>query len=174
MYKPQIKDKHSLVDLATYGSKSRRKIHSEVLIGEHPYPPIFKEGDILDANATFNLIQDTYDQEKINDALSKFVDKQEAELHELEERVYKNQETTNEALEEMDEKLTEGLEVVAECKEKVDQLDEKVDQLEEKHDQDIATVEQHITEAKNEVIEYYSIPNRYAYDGLEENLFVIR
>ena len=167
MYKPQIKDKHSLVDLATYGSKSRRKIHSEVLIGEHPYPPKFKEGDILDANATFNLIQDTYDQEKINDALSKFVDKQEAELNELEERVYKNQEATNEALEEMDEKLTEGLEVVAECKEKVDQLDEKVDQLEEEVDEKIA-------DAKEEVIEYYSIPNRYAYDGLEENLFIIR
>lgn len=167
MYKPQIKDKHSLVDLATYGSKSRRNIHSEVLIGEHPYPPIFKEGDILDANATFNLIQDTYDQEKINDALSRFIDKQEAELHKLEERVYKNQEITNKALEETDEKLIEGLEVVAECKEKVDQLDEKVDQLEEEVDEKIA-------DAKEEVIEYYSIPNRYAYDGLEENLFIIR
>lgn len=174
MYKPQIKDKHSLVDLATYGSKSRRKIHSEVLIGEHPYPPIFKEGDILDANATFNLIQDTYDQEKINDALSKFVDKHEAEFHELEERVYKNQEIMNEALEEMGEKIDDALETVAECEEKVDQLDEKVDRLEEKHEQDIATVEEHITEAKNQVIEYYSIPNRYVYDGPEENLFVIR
>lgn len=86
--KPQIKERHSLVDLATYGTKSRKKIHSEVLIGNHPYNPIFKEGDILDANATFNLIQDTYDQEKVNKILHDFMQEEEDHLDELEKRVY--------------------------------------------------------------------------------------
>lgn len=74
MYKLRIKDKHSLVDLATYGTKARKKVHSEVLIGEKTCQPAFKEGDILDANATFNLIQDTYGQNTV----TKYIEKQEA------------------------------------------------------------------------------------------------
>lgn len=82
MYKSYIKDKHSLVDLARYGSKSRRSVHSDVLIGEHPPFPIFKEGDILDANATYNLVQCTYDQGKVYKALSAKIDSVESEMTE--------------------------------------------------------------------------------------------
>lgn len=74
MYKLRIKDKHSLVDLATYGTRARKRIHSDVLIGTEQDPKMFKEGDILDANATFNLIQDTCGQNTI----SKYVEKQDA------------------------------------------------------------------------------------------------
>lgn len=82
MYKSYIKDKHSLVDLARYGSKSRKSVHSDVLIGEHPPFPIFKEGDILDANATYNLVQCTYDQGKVYKALSAKIDSVESEMTE--------------------------------------------------------------------------------------------
>lgn len=82
MYKSYIKDKHSLVDLARYGSKSRRSVHSDVLIGDHPPFPIFKEGDILDANATYNLIQCAYDQGKVYKALSAKIDSVESEMTE--------------------------------------------------------------------------------------------
>ena len=74
MYKLRIKDKHSLVDLATYGTRARKKIHSEILIGDKACQSAFKEGDILDANATFNLIQDTYGQNTV----TKYIEKQEA------------------------------------------------------------------------------------------------
>lgn len=66
MYNPRLKSKESLVDMSTYGTDSRKRMHSTVLIGDHcEYHPMFKEGDILDANATLNLIQDTYDQNKV-------------------------------------------------------------------------------------------------------------
>ena len=58
-----IKDKHSLVDLAKFGTRARKLMHPDVLIGA--YPPgcaIFKEGDILDANATATLAHDIYEQ----------------------------------------------------------------------------------------------------------------
>ena len=60
MYNPRLKDKHALVDLARYGTEARKSIHPDVLIGEHCVKcPPFREGDILDANATVNLIGDT-------------------------------------------------------------------------------------------------------------------
>ena len=101
--------------------------------------------DILDANATFNLIQDTCGQNTI----SKYVEKQDAQINKLTKTVYDGQERVNE-------------------------LDKKVDELEEKHEQDIATVEQHIQQTKDEVIDYFSIRNRFVYDGPEENLMIIR
>lgn len=57
MNKLGIKNKHSLRDLAHYGTESRKDMHPDVLIGDHPTNvPFFREGDILDANATLNLI----------------------------------------------------------------------------------------------------------------------
>lgn len=62
MYNPRLKDKKALVDLARYGTEARKSIHPDVLIGEHCVKcPPFREGDILDANATVNLIGDTLD-----------------------------------------------------------------------------------------------------------------
>ena len=58
-FKIGIKDRHPLIDFAYYGSKARRHAHPDVLIGEHCAHPLFKEGDILDANAIFNLIKCT-------------------------------------------------------------------------------------------------------------------
>lgn len=82
MYKAYIKDKHSLVDLARYGSKSRRSVHSDILIGEHPPFPMFKEGDILDANATLNLVNCAYDQGKVYKSLSAKIDSVKEEVTE--------------------------------------------------------------------------------------------
>ena len=74
---PQIIDRHPLIDLTNYGSRSRRKIHSDVLIGWHPSFPIFKEGDILDGNAVFNLIQAFNDQGGISEDISKQIQESE-------------------------------------------------------------------------------------------------
>lgn len=54
-----IKGKHPLRDLAHFGTDARRHAHPDVLIGNYPpNRPLFREGDILDANATLNLILD--------------------------------------------------------------------------------------------------------------------
>ena len=72
MYNPRLKDKHSLVDLSRYGTESRKSVHPDVLIGDYPREcPAFKEGDILDANATLNLIQDTYCCGKVFEVFSR-------------------------------------------------------------------------------------------------------
>lgn len=52
-----IKKKQALKDLAQFGTSARRDMHPNVLIGNYPPShPVFKEGDILDANATLNLV----------------------------------------------------------------------------------------------------------------------
>lgn len=71
MYNPQVKEKHNLIDLAKYGTESRKSIHSDVLIGTHPDKPLFREGDILDGNATLNLIQGAYNEGKVFEVFSK-------------------------------------------------------------------------------------------------------
>lgn len=71
MYNPQIKEKHTLINLAKYGTESRKNIHPDVLIGTHPNKPLFKEGDILDGNATLNLIQGAYNEGKVFEVFSK-------------------------------------------------------------------------------------------------------
>lgn len=55
--RPYIKETYPLIDFAYYGSKARRKMHPEVLIGSNRGCPTFKEGDILDGNAILNLIK---------------------------------------------------------------------------------------------------------------------
>lgn len=52
-----IKDKYPLIDFAKYGTKARLRMHPDLLIGSHPIcKQLFKEGDILDANAVYDLI----------------------------------------------------------------------------------------------------------------------
>ena len=55
-FKPCIKDKYALIDFAKHGTAARKYMHPDVLIGNHVDYPSFKEGDILDANATFDLV----------------------------------------------------------------------------------------------------------------------
>lgn len=53
----RFKDKHPLLDLVKYGTRARKLMRPEVLIGDHdPNCAMFKDGDILDANAVLNLI----------------------------------------------------------------------------------------------------------------------
>lgn len=80
-----------------------------MLIGVHPPCPLFKEGDILDANATFNLIQNAYDQSKVYKILSTRID-------------------------EVEEAVNDNFYAV---KEDVRQLNQSVVELERKHDRDI-------------------------------------
>ena len=64
--------KHKLVDLARYGTQARQDVRPNILIGRYNTEcPIFKEGDILDANATLNLITDTFDEGKVFEVFSK-------------------------------------------------------------------------------------------------------
>ena len=110
MYKSYIKDKHSLVDLARYGSKSRKNVHSDVLIGEHPPFPMFKEGDILDANATLNLVNCAYDQGIVYKTLS-------TRIKELEDQVTGNTNQHSSEIQQVSDK----------CKQDVEQLKEYID-----------------------------------------------
>ena len=116
MYNPQIKDKYSLIDLTRYGTKARKHVHSDVLIGVHPPYPLFKEGDILDANATFNLIQNAYDQSKVYKILSTRID-------------------------EVEEAVNDNFYAV---KEDVRQLNQSVVELERKHDRDIQDTKRYV------------------------------
>lgn len=116
MYNPQIKDKYSLIDLTRYGTKARKHVHSDVLIGVHPPYPLFKEGDILDANATFNLIQNAYDQSKVYKILSTRID-------------------------EVEEAVNDNFYAV---KEDVRQLNQSVVDLERKHDRDIQDTKRYV------------------------------
>lgn len=118
MYIPQIKDRYALVDLARYGTRARKHVHSDVLIGFHPPVSIFKPGDILDANATFNLIQSTYDQGKVYKTL-------QTNINELAQCVDNN---------------------VEELHSEQQQIKASVSNLEDKHDQDIQEMRQYVTQ----------------------------
>lgn len=83
MYNNYIKDKYALVDLARFGTKARKHIHPDVLIGAHCIPALFKEGDLLDANATLNLIQTAYDQDKIYKILSSRIAEFEEDVQDI-------------------------------------------------------------------------------------------
>lgn len=117
MYIPQIKEKHSLVDLARYGTRSRKNIHPDVLIGLHPCPPIFKEGDILDANAVLNLIK-SLDPSKNN------------QYEEIKTLVKRNKEQAEKAIKTV--------------LDREEQLENVVEELEQKHDQDIQDLKQYV------------------------------
>ena len=117
MYIPQIKEKHSLVDLARYGTRSRKNIHPDVLIGLHPCPPLFKEGDILDANAVLNLIK-SLDPSKNN------------QYEEIKTLVKRNKEQAERAIKDV--------------LDREEQLENVVGELEQKHDQDIQDLKQYV------------------------------
>lgn len=114
MYNPRLKDKKALVDLARYGTEARKSVHPDVLIGEYCVEcPPFKEGDILDANATVNLIGDTLNCCKVFQTFDE-------EGREIAERLDNLEHTQS-------ENYTE--------------LSDKVDSLTETHTQDITRLE---------------------------------
>lgn len=61
---------------------------------------MFKEGDILDANATFNLIQCAYDQDRVYKMLTE-------EIQKFEENVRETVGSINDGYEEMSQKYEE-------------------------------------------------------------------
>ena len=81
-----IKDKYPLIDFAKYGTKARLRMHPDLLIGSHPIcKQLFKEGDVLDANAVYNLILANNDalgvttfNRRLEDVENSLVDTQEA------------------------------------------------------------------------------------------------
>lgn len=117
MYIPQIKEKHSLVDLARYGTRSRKNIHPDVLVGVHPCPPVYKEGDLLDANAVLNLIK-SLDPSKNN------------QYEEIKTIVKRNKEQAERAIKDVSDRE--------------EQLENVVEELEQKHDQDIQDLKQYV------------------------------
>lgn len=177
MYIPQIKEKYSLVDLARFGTRARKHIHSDVLIGGHPPVPMFKEGDILDGNATFNLIQCAYDQDRVYKMVSQ-------EINEFETNVNNVVENINNGYEDMSQKVDNAVEYIRQSAEDlnnrhtsdVEQINTSLEQVtndinqcqsdlqetKAKHDQDIQEVYEYIEDNRTMVV----------YDGLEENLLV--
>lgn len=163
MYNPQIKNRYALVDLAKYGTKARKHVHSDVLIGDHPPYPIFKEGDLLDANATFNLIQDSYDQGRVYEILSSQIEELENQLKAVERQVSTDKRETQEAIDE----------IVRVHNQDIQNLSSEVQQ----NTWDITDCNDKITQLKNYVdreLDAFAISNRFVYDGREENLFVIK
>lgn len=159
MYIPQIKDKYSLVDLARYGTRARKHIHSDVLVGLHPAHPMFKEGDILDANATFNLIQCAYDQDRVYRMLSQKIEDFEADVTE-------KVDTINTEVGGFDERITNVEQKSQQALNNTVQLSSDLEQAIEKHDQDIQDVRQFVVQ------EIDRNTAKVVYDGLEENLLV--
>lgn len=53
-----IKDKFELADLVRAGSQARRYVRPRVMIADAT-DGVFAEGDMIDANATNNLVKDT-------------------------------------------------------------------------------------------------------------------
>lgn len=115
----QIKDKKKLVKLANYGTAERRNMRPKVLIGAGEEKP-FIEGDILDANATQNLIEDTYNKGRIFRSFSKEGKKIDKEIKELQEK-------TNENYEQLSSAIADNKE---DADQKIDQLSSKVDNIE--------------------------------------------
>ena len=65
---------------------------------------MFKEGDMLDANATFNLIQSAYDQDRVYKILSARIDDVEDAVNENFDTVKDDIETTQNSVVELEEK----------------------------------------------------------------------
>lgn len=114
-----IKDKKKLINLANYGTAERRQMRPRVLIGAGEEKP-FIEGDILDANATQNLIEDTYDKGRIFRSFSKEGKKIDKEIKELQEKTDENYEQLSSAIADNKE----------DADQKIDQLSSKVDNIE--------------------------------------------
>ena len=92
MYKPQIKEKFALTDLSRFGTRARKSVHPDVLIGDHPPFPMFREGDILDANGTLNLIGYMCDREGAYKELLQRLDSIDERIEEIEDVTAKVQE----------------------------------------------------------------------------------
>lgn len=66
MCNPNIKNRIPIIDLARFGTEARKEIRPNLLVGLYDAcDPAFKEGDILDANATLNLIKQLFNNESI-------------------------------------------------------------------------------------------------------------
>lgn len=163
MYIPQIKDKYSLVDLTRYGTKARKHVHSDVLIGGHPPVPMFKEGDILDGNATFNLIQCAYDQDRVYKMVSKEINEFETTTNENIDRIEKQ---THQSIEDLNNRHTSDVEQINTSLEQVtndiNQCQSDLQETKVKHDQDIHDVYEYVEDNRTMMV----------YDGLEENLLI--
>lgn len=82
----RIEEKHELVKLANYGSQIRNKIRPNLIIGNSRDREFIK-GDILDANAVHELIEDTYNKHRIYRSFSKEGKEIRKDIEELQEKI---------------------------------------------------------------------------------------
>ena len=134
-----IKNKFPLIDLARYGTLARKNIHPDLLIGNYPIGHNqFKEGDILDANAVWDLIlcnNDALGVTQMNDRLKAA----ERGLRETNEAVddaldqqrenTRNIESLTESSQDHTDRITSLEEGGAAASEAIDALEEAVDNL---------------------------------------------
>lgn len=166
MYIPQIKDKYSLVDLARYGTRARKHIHSDVLVGLHPAHPMFKEGDILDANATFNLIQCAYDQDRVYKILSRKIEDFEDTVNETVGQVKDTCEELSTKMDSYDADIQQAATTSQQAYNKAEEVSFDLQQTKQKHDRDIQETRQYIDD------EIHGLNIRTVYDDQRENLFI--
>lgn len=107
MYIPQIKEKHPLVDLARYGTRSRKNIHPEILVGVHSYPPTYKEGDLLDANAILDLLKNSNGQGKSYDEINNKIKRNKEQVENSLDQIRENETQITDAMDEISNKIKE-------------------------------------------------------------------
>ena len=111
MYIPQIKEKHPLVDLARYGTRSRKNIHPEILIGVHSYPPTYKEGDLLDANAILDLLKNSNDQEKSFENTQNTIKRNKEQVEKALDQIRENETQITDAIDEINNNIKDFVKV---------------------------------------------------------------
>ena len=150
MYIPQIKEKYSLVDLARYGTRSRKNIHPDVLVGDHPCPPVYKEGDLLDANAILNLFENTkLGRNKEYDTLEALVKRNKEQATDQFNNVLNKEEQLENTIADLEQKH-----------------DSDIEEIKEKQNQDIQEMKQYVAQKIDEATAIV------VYDEFDENLLV--
>lgn len=146
-----VKNKFPLIDLAKYGTLARKSIHPDLLIGNYPIGQNqFKEGDILDANAVWNLIvcnNDALGVTQMNDHLKAV----ERGLRETEEAVQDSleqvqQNTRN--IENLTEDSQDHSDRIQNLEESVSNINESIEDIQES----IATTNQAIEDANQAIV----------------------
>ena len=111
MYIPQIKEKHPLVDLARYGTRSRKNIHPEILIGVHSYPPTYKEGDLLDANAILDLLKNSNGQGKSFENTQNTIKRNKEQVEKALDQIRENETQITDAIDEINNNIKDFVKV---------------------------------------------------------------
>lgn len=131
-----IKNKHALIDLARHGTLARKHIHPDLLIGN--YPPgkgWFKEGDILDANAVWNLILNSMERQQQNiEDFGVIKEDLQNKCAQIIDYINELEEKHNTDIQNITDKHQEDIQSIS------DKHQEDIQNISDKHDEDVQTI----------------------------------